>query len=41
MAYYPDALHVILSLAEPSSPHVRAFRLVERQVTEEEIAITK
>ena len=34
LALYPDSLYVIVSIAEPDSPDVRAFRIVDRQVTE-------
>jgi proteasome lid subunit RPN8/RPN11 len=33
-AYYPEALHVIVSLRERSQPTVRAFEIVEERVDE-------
>lgn len=39
-AYYPDAAHLIISLADPEQPRVRAFRIVEGQVTEISIEIS-
>lgn len=38
-AFYPDARYVIVSLADPETPEVRAFRIVEGTVTEEPIAL--
>lgn len=33
-AYYPDAAHLIISLARPVAPRVRAFRIVAGEVQE-------
>lgn len=38
-AYYPEAVYFVVSLADPVKPHVRAFRIVEGEITEEEIGI--
>jgi proteasome lid subunit RPN8/RPN11 len=38
-AMYPEAVYVIISL-HPSPPSVRAFRIVDHQVTEVELLIT-
>jgi proteasome lid subunit RPN8/RPN11 len=37
-ASWPDAYYVLVSLQEPESPVVRAFRIVDGQVSEEELA---
>lgn len=34
LALYPDALYVIVSLADPDAPDVKAFSIVDRSVTE-------
>ncbi len=34
LAYYPDAVQIICSLAQPAAPELRAFRIVEGQVWE-------
>jgi proteasome lid subunit RPN8/RPN11 len=36
-AYYPRAAHVIVSLAAPESPKVKAFRMIDGQAYEIEI----
>ncbi len=38
-AYYPDAVYFVVSLAGPGEPEVRAFRIVEGEVFEEELTI--
>lgn len=38
-AYYPDALYVIASLAVRSAPEIRAFRVVDGQITEESVIV--
>jgi len=38
-AYYPEATYFIVSLADPAHPQIRAFKIKEREVTEEEITI--
>jgi proteasome lid subunit RPN8/RPN11 len=37
LAFYPDSLYVIVSLEEPEKPVVRAFRIVDKQITEVEV----
>lgn len=37
-AYFPDALYLIVSLAQ-EEPEIRAFRIVEGEVREEELVI--
>ena len=37
LAYYPDALYVIVSLADEAHPVVRAFHIVEGRIREEPI----
>ena len=39
LAYYPDCVYVIVSLAQPSAPVLRAFRLVDGMIDEEELII--
>ncbi len=38
-AYYPEAIYLVVSLADPELPQVRAFRIVDDEVTEEEITV--
>ena len=38
-AYYPEAVYFVVSLADPTQPHVRAFKIVEGEITEEEISV--
>ncbi len=38
MAYFPEALYLIVSLAQ-EEPEIRAFRIVEGEVREEELSI--
>ncbi len=38
-ALFPDALYVIVSLAEPGSPDVRGFRIAEGTASEEAIVV--
>lgn len=40
LASWPDAYYVIASLEEPDQPVVRAFRILDGQVYEEEIKVT-
>ncbi len=37
LAYYPDALYLIASLADERQPIVRAYRIVDGQIREEAI----
>lgn len=39
-AYYPDAAHLIISLANPEQPCVRAFHIVEGQVAEISVEVS-
>jgi [CysO sulfur-carrier protein]-S-L-cysteine hydrolase len=34
LAFYPDALYVIVSVQRPDKPEVRAFRIVDEQIDE-------
>ena len=38
-AYYSDAAYVIISLANRDAPDIRAFRVVNGQITEESVII--
>ncbi|TKJ31359.1 MAG: hypothetical protein CEE40_02190 [Chloroflexi bacterium B3_Chlor] len=38
-AYYPEAMYFVVSLADPAEPHVRAFRIADEEVTEEEMVV--
>ncbi len=38
-AFYPDAVYLILSLADPENPVMRGFRILEGEVTEEALLI--
>jgi proteasome lid subunit RPN8/RPN11 len=40
LAFYPDALYVIVSVEDPVKPDVRAFRIVDGKIDEAEIAIS-
>ena len=39
LAYYPDAFYFIVSLMDERAPHVRAFRIVDGNVSEEPIEL--
>ena len=39
LAFYPDALYLIVSLEDPDSPDLRAFRIVEERIEEAELEI--
>jgi proteasome lid subunit RPN8/RPN11 len=39
LAAYPDAAYLILSLADPKAPVLRAFHIVDGQVDEEEVRV--
>jgi [CysO sulfur-carrier protein]-S-L-cysteine hydrolase len=39
LAFYPDALYLIVSLADPESPDMRAFRIVDGKIDEAELTI--
>jgi proteasome lid subunit RPN8/RPN11 len=36
-AFYPDAAHLIVSLAEPERPQVRAFRILNAEILDIEV----
>ena len=36
---WPDVLYFLVSLREPDNPEIRAFHIVEGEITEEEVAI--
>jgi proteasome lid subunit RPN8/RPN11 len=39
MAFYPDSYYVICSLENPEAPYLRAFTIVDEQITEAAIEI--
>lgn len=39
LAYYPDAVYIIVSLENPARPVMNAYRIVENKITTEEIEI--
>lgn len=41
LAAWPDAYYVLVSLQHPDQPVVRAFRIRDGQVTEEELHVTE
>jgi [CysO sulfur-carrier protein]-S-L-cysteine hydrolase len=40
LAFYPEALYLIVSLQQPERPDLRAFRIVDSQISEAPLAIT-
>ncbi|MFB0536409.1 MAG: M67 family metallopeptidase [Anaerolineae bacterium] len=40
LAFYPDSLYLIISLADRAKPTIRAFRIVEGMIEEEKVEIT-
>ena len=40
LASWPDAFYVLVSLADPQEPVVRAFRILDGAVSEEELRVT-
>lgn len=38
-AYYPDALYLIVSLVDRDAPVLRAFRIVDGQIAEEDVIV--
>jgi proteasome lid subunit RPN8/RPN11 len=40
LAFYPDSLYLVLSLTDRENPALRAFRILEGEVAEEELTIT-
>ncbi len=39
-AFYPDAYYLLLSLQERENPVLRAFRILDGEVTEEEVSVS-
>ncbi|GBC86692.1 CysO-cysteine peptidase [bacterium HR12] len=39
LAFYPDAYYLVMSLSDRERPELRAFRIVDGEVTEEELEI--
>jgi len=39
LAFYPDAYYVIVSLKNETSPSIRAFRIIDGRITEEEVKV--
>ncbi|MEW6059985.1 MAG: M67 family metallopeptidase [Actinomycetota bacterium] len=40
LAFYPDASYLVVSLSDRQRPAVRAFRILEGEVVEEELTVT-
>lgn len=38
-AYYPEATYFIVSLADPAHPQIKAFKIEEGEITEQEITL--
>ena len=41
LAAYPDAIYLLVSLADPSNPVLRAFHIRDGKITEEELNIVE
>jgi len=39
LAFYPESLYVIVGVKDPDAPEVRAYRIVDGQVTEAELDV--
>ncbi len=39
LAFYPDALYVIVSVRKPDDPQVRAFRIADERIEEVGLAV--
>lgn len=39
LAFYPDAYYLVMSLADRDHPVLRAFRIVDGEITEEELEV--
>ena len=39
LAFYPDAIYLIVSLRKPDEPEIRAFRIADEQIEEVTIAV--
>ena len=40
LAFYPEARYIVVSLADREEPVARSFRIVDGEVTEEELTVT-
>jgi proteasome lid subunit RPN8/RPN11 len=40
LAFYPDSLYMVMSLSDRERPLLRAFRILEGEVSEEDVTIT-
>ncbi len=40
LAFWPEAHYLLVSLEDPNAPAVRAFRILDGQVSEEELRVT-
>lgn len=40
LAFWPESYYVLVSLADPDQPVVRAFRIIDGQVREEELRVS-
>ena len=40
LAFYPEALYLVMSLSDREHPDLRAFRILEDEVEEEDLTIT-
>jgi hypothetical protein len=41
LAAYPDTAYIIVSLADPERPDVRAYRILDGEISEEPIEIAE
>ncbi len=41
LAFFPDSLYLVCSLADPDRPTVRAWSIVDATVTEVQLAVTE
>lgn len=39
LAYYPEAVYLIMSLAQPEAPVLRGFHIVEQNITERAVRV--
>jgi proteasome lid subunit RPN8/RPN11 len=39
LAFYPDACYLVMSLSDRERPVLRAFRIVDGEITEEELEV--
>jgi proteasome lid subunit RPN8/RPN11 len=39
LAFYPEALYLIVSLVDPAGPDLKAFRIVEGKIEEAELSV--